>query len=374
MKAGSTRLAAIIWKEFKQMRRDRATLAMMLMVPVIQLLMFGYAIRVEVRNLPAGVYDESQTMQSRELARRFENTDNFELTTQAGSYGELLRMIDRGKLNAGIVIPEDYARRMKSGRKTTVRVLVDAADPLASSSAIQAAQLVSQLSNMEAALGSGPAEITPPLDVRVRPLYNPALRSAIFIVPGIIGVLLSMTMMMITAMAIVREKERGTMEQLIVTPLKKTELMIGKISPYVLVGYVQMTAVLLLGYLLFDVPLRGSLTLLYAVTLLFIVANLGLGLWISTLVDNQQQAALVSWLLILPNILLSGFMFPRAAMPWLAQQIGLLLPLTYFLDVMRGILLKGVGMEAIWEETAALFGFALLFFAFSVSRFRKTLE
>ncbi len=374
MKAGSTRLAAIIWKEFKQMRRDRATLAMMLMVPVIQLLMFGYAIRVEVRNLPAGVYDESQTMQSRELARRFENTDNFELTTQAGSYGELLRMIDRGKLNAGIVIPEDYARRMKSGRKTTVQVLVDAADPLASSSAIQAAQLVSQLSNMEAALGSGPAEITPPLDVRVRPLYNPALRSAIFIVPGIIGVLLSMTMMMITAMAIVREKERGTMEQLIVTPLKKTELMIGKISPYVLVGYVQMTAVLLLGYLLFDVPLRGSLTLLYAVTLLFIVANLGLGLWISTLVDNQQQAALVSWLLILPNILLSGFMFPRAAMPWLAQQIGLLLPLTYFLDVMRGILLKGVGMEAIWEETAALFGFALLFFAFSVSRFRKTLE
>ncbi len=374
MKAGSTRLAAIIWKEFKQMRRDRATLAMMLMVPVIQLLMFGYAIRVEVRNLPAGVYDESQTMQSRELARRFENTDNFELTTQAGSYGELLRMIDRGKLNAGIVIPEDYARRMKSGRKTTVQVLVDAADPLASSSAIQAAQLVSQLSNMEAALGSGPAEITPPLDVRVRPLYNPALRSAIFIVPGIIGVLLSMTMMMITAMAIVREKERGTMEQLIVTPLKKTEPMIGKISPYVLVGYVQMTAVLLLGYLLFDVPLRGSLTLLYAVTLLFIVANLGLGLWISTLVDNQQQAALVSWLLILPNILLSGFMFPRAAMPWLAQQIGLLLPLTYFLDVMRGILLKGVGMEAIWEETAALFGFALLFFAFSVSRFRKTLE
>ena len=374
MSTGLTRLGAIIWKEFKQMRRDRVTLAMMLMVPVIQLLLFGYAIRVEVRNLPAGVYDESQTRQSRELARRFENTDNFELTTQAGSYGELLRMIDHGKVNAGIVIPEDYARRMKSGRKTTVQVLVDAADPLASSSAIQAAQLVSQLSNMEAALGSGPAEITPPLDVRVRPLYNPALRSAIFIVPGIIGVLLSMTMMMITAMAIVREKERGTMEQLIVTPLKKTELMIGKISPYVLVGYVQMTAVLLLGYLLFDVPLRGSLTLLYAVTLLFIVANLGLGLWISTLVDNQQQAALVSWLLILPNILLSGFMFPRAAMPWLAQQIGLLLPLTYFLDVMRGILLKGVGMEAIWEETAALFGFAVLFFAFSVSRFRKTLE
>lgn len=374
MSTGFIRLGAIIWKEFKQMRRDRVTLAMMLMVPVIQLLLFGYAIRVEVRNLPAGVYDESQTMQSRELARRFENTDNFELKTRAESYGELLRMIDYGKVNAGVVIPEDYARRIKSGRRTTVQVLVDAADPLASSSAIQAAQLVSQLSNMEAAVGSGRAEITPPLDVRVRPLYNPALRSAIFIVPGIIGVLLSMTMMMITAMAIVREKERGTMEQLIVTPLKKTELMIGKITPYVLVGYVQMTAVLLLGYLLFDVPLRGSLTLLYAVTFLFIVANLGLGLWVSTLVDNQQQAALVSWLLILPNILLSGFMFPRAAMPWLAEQIGLLLPLTYFLEVMRGILLKGVGMAAIWEETTALSGFALLFFAFSVRRFRKTLE
>jgi ABC-2 type transport system permease protein len=213
----------------------------------------------------------------------------------------------------------------------------------------------------------------PPVDVRVRPLYNPALKSAIFIVPGIIGMILSITMMIITSMSVVRERETGTLEQLIVTPITRGEIMLGKIAPYALVGYVQLTAVLTLGHFIFDVPIRGSILTIYGITLLFIVANLGMGLFISTLARTQAQVMQGSYFFFLPNVLLSGFMFPREGMPHVAREIGLLFPLTYYLQILRGIVLKGATLMDVWPQTGMLLLLALLFFGFSVKRFRKRL-
>ena len=370
------RLGAIAWKEFIQMRRDRPTLAMMLGIPVIQLLIFGYAIRMDVRNLPMAVHDQSRSQESRELVRKLEATDNFVATKVARSYEDAIRMIDRGEVRAAIVIPEDYARRLKRGRPATAQLIVDASDPNTCQNAIAAGQLVGQRQNIDlliARAGAG-RPVEPPFEVRVRPLYNPALKSSIFIVPGIIGMILSITMLIITSMSIVREREFGTLEQLIVTPVTRGELMLGKISPYVLVGYMQVTAVLLLGRLIFGMPIVGNLLLVYAITFLFIVANLGLGLFISTLVRTQSQAMQASYFFVLPNILLSGFMFPREGMPPIAREIGLAFPLTYYLQGLRGILLKGTGALEVLPQTGMLLVLALLFFGFSVRRFRKQLE
>lgn len=371
------RLRAIFWKEFIQMRRDRGTLRLMLGVPVIQLVLFGYAISLDVRHLPTTVVDFSQTQESRELVQRFDATGNFRLIGPARSYEGAIRLVDRGRARAAIVIPEGYARDLKRGRPAQIQVLVDASDPTASQTAIGAAQLVGQRKNLEivqSLAGGGLNESRLPVDVRVRPLYNPALKTPLFIVPGIIGVLLSNMLIIITALAVVREREAGTLEQLIVTPLTRTEIMLGKIAPYIIVGYVQMTAVLVLGSLLFHVPIRGSLLLIYLVAFVFIVASLSLGLFVSTLAQTGGQAIQASIFFLLPNIMLSGFMFPREAMPFFAYALGWCVPLTYFLQILRGVILKGVGIETLWPQTLALLGFAVLFFTFSVQRFHKQLE
>jgi ABC-2 type transport system permease protein len=369
------RLGAIFWKEFIQMRRDPATLGMMLGVPVIQLLLFGYAIRMDVRHLSTAVYDQSRTQESREFVQRLEATDNFTIKRVATSYDDAIERVSSGETRAAFVIPPDFARGLKRGRPVAVQVLVDATDPTASQNAIAAAQMVGQQVSLGVLAGRlGATALRPPIDVRVRPLFNPALRSAIFIVPGIIGLILSITLMIITALAIVRERERGTLEQLIVTPLSRSEIMLGKIAPYVAVGYVQMTAVLLVGHFVFNVPVRGNLMLLYGETLLFIVANLGMGLFISTLARTQAQAMQSSYLFVMPNVLLSGFMFPREGMPPVAKQIGLAFPLTYYLQIIRGVVLKGIGLRELMPQTLALVAFAIVYFAFSVRRFRKQLE
>jgi ABC-2 type transport system permease protein len=366
----------MIWKEFIQMRRDRATVAMMLRIPVIQLLVFGFAIRMDVRHLPMAVYDESRTQESRDLIQRLTATDNFVVTRNAASYQEANRMIDTGTVRAAIVIPSEYARDVKRGRPATAQMLVDASDPNTSQNAIAAAQLVGQRKNIELLTkraGVVSHVDTPPVDIRVRPLYNPALKSSIFIVPGIIGMILSITMMIITSMSVVRERESGTLEQLIVTPITRGEIMIGKIAPYVLVGYVQLTAVLTLGHFIFHVPIRGSLLVIYAVTFLFITANLGLGLFISTLAKTQAQSMQGSYFFFLPNVLLSGFMFPREGMPHVAREIGLLFPLTYYLQILRGVILKGENFLDVLPQTGMLLLLALVFFGFSVKRFQKRL-
>jgi len=360
-------------KEFVQMRRDRLTLGIMTGIPVLQLLLFGYAIQTDVRNIPTVILDESRTPESRALVAAFQNTGNFRIVEHVDGRAALDAAIARGRAQAGIVVPHDYPRDLARGPTAVVQVIVDASDPLSSQAALAAAAGVAQMRSLEI-LATAAGRDAPPLEARVRPRYNPGLRSAVYIVPGLVGVILTITMVLITAMAIVRERERGTLEQLIVTPITRTELMLGKITPYIGVGLVQMTLVLLLGRFVFDVPLTGDIVQLYAISLLFIVASLAFGLFISTLVRNQQQAMQMSFFFVLPNILLSGFMFPRPAMPLLFQWIGLLLPLTHFLTVLRGILLKGVGLEALWRETAVLAAFSLGLITLAVRRFHKTLD
>jgi ABC-2 type transport system permease protein len=360
---------AMLRKEFIQMRRDRLTLGMMVGIPAIQLALFGFAIRTEVRHLPTLILDEARSRESRELVSVLVNSSYFDVVGELRGREEIPNRIGRGDAAAVVVIPHEFTRDLKRHRGAQAQVIVDAADPLASQAALQGAAQAGLAFRPDYIRGALPAA-----SLRVRPWYNPMLDSSTYIVPGIIGVLLSMTMIIINAMAVVRERERGTLEQLIVTPIDRTSLMLGKIVPFLLVGYVQMTVIILLGRVLFNVPLRGSIPLLYLLAFPFIVANLGLGLFFSTLVRTQAQAMQAGFMFIMPNILLSGFMFPRAAMPLPAQWLGLTLPLTYFLEILRGILLKGVGIDALWPELLALIGFAVLIVTMSVRRFHKTLE
>jgi ABC-2 type transport system permease protein len=362
----------MLWKEFIQMRRDRLTFLMMTGLPAIQLVLFGYAIQTDVRHLKTVVLDESRTAESRALVTVLANTGNFDVIGNVASRDAIRTAIENGEANAALVIPPDYARDVMRGRTATAQMIVDAADPQSSAAAISGAQLAAQVRATQ--IVGERLNIAPPLDMRVRPWYNPAQRSAVFIVPGVIGILLTITMTLIAGIAVVRERERGTLEQLVVTPIGKTSLMLGKLIPFVVVGYVQMTVVMGLGKLIFDIPLQGSVVLLYALTVPFIVASLGVGLFISTFARSQAQAMQLAFFFMLPNILLSGYIFPRMAMPEPAQWIGLALPLTYYLKVLRGILLKGVGLGELWRPTASLLALAMLFFAVSVRRFTKTID
>ena len=362
----------MLWKEFIQLRRDRLTFALMTGLPAIQLLLFGYAIQTDVRKLPTVVMDESRTSESRALIQVLANTDNFKIVAAVPNRATAQRWIERGAARVALVIPPDYQRALRRGETGRAQLLIDAADPQSSGAAISGAQLAAQARGAQ--LLASQYKLVPPVEIRVRPWYNPAQRSAVFIVPGIVGILLTITMTLITSTAVVRERERGTLEQLIVTPIGKTSLMLGKLVPFVMVGYVQMSVVLLLGTNFFHIPIRGSLPLLYTLALVFIMASLGVGLIISTIARNQVQAMQLSFFFMLPNILLSGYIFPRAAMPEPAQWIGALLPLTWFLEILRGILLKGVGVEDLWTQLAILTVAAFALLAIAVRRFSKTLD
>jgi ABC-2 type transport system permease protein len=357
-------------KELLQLKRDRLTFAMMTGIPAIQLLLFGFAIQTDVRHLPTVVLDESGTQESRALIDRLVNTGNFDLVGMVADREEVRRAIESGEAYAALVIPPDYARDLKRGRTARAQVIVDAADPMASGAALSGAALAGQAESMERM----PQLRVLPVQVAVRPWYNPDLRSSTFIVPGIVGVLLSMTLVLITSMAIVRERERGTLEQLVVTPIGRTSIMLGKLIPFLLIGYVQITVVLLLGKVVFHVPIRGSLLTLYVLSLPFMVASLGVGLLISTLVKTQAQAVQLGFFYLMPNILLSGFMFPRIAMPEVAQWIGGALPLTYYLTMLRGILLKGVETRSLLDEAVVLSAFSVGLIGLAVRRFHKTVE
>jgi len=365
-------LVPMLRKEFIQMRRDKLTFALMLGIPIIQLILFGYAIRTEVRHLPTVVFDESQSSESRSLVTVLEQTQNFRIVGSARSRNEVRDWIESGRARAAMIIPPEFDRDIKRQRTAHAQVIVDAADPLASSAAISGAALAASV--RATAMVDPRSKRIMPLDVRVRPWYNPGLRSSVFIVPGIIGVLLSLTLLAITSIAIVREREKGTFEQLVVTPISKTDIMLGKLLPFVVVGYVQMACILILGRVLFNIPSRGSLILLFVLSLWFIIANLGIGLFVSTLVKTQIQAIQLAIMFLMPNILLSGFMFPREAMPTLAQWLGNALPLTYYLTILRGILLKGVGIEHLWHETLILATFAIALIVVSVKRFSKSVS
>ncbi len=369
------RLLAVMTKEFIHIRRDPLTLAIILGIPIIQLTLFGYAVNTNVDHIPTVVCDLSNSSEARLFVERLESTSYFEVVGYVGSFAEAREEIDHERAKVAVLFKGDYSRNVKRG-SAQIGVMVDASDPLLASSALSASAQVGLSMNIEvvgeqlsAAGGS-----TTPFDVRVRALYNPDLRSANYIVPGLIGVILTMTMVLVTAAAIVRERETGALEALITTPVSKAELMIGKIIPYVIVGFIQMTLVLLIAMYVFSIPLRGSFVELYAVGFVFIVASLGVGMVISTIAKTQIQAMQMSFFFFLPNILLSGFMFPVSSMPWIIQNLAHALPLTYFLVILRGILLKGSALADLWQFVWPLTLFAPVIVTIGILRFSKKLS
>jgi ABC-2 type transport system permease protein len=371
------RLRALLLKEFIQMRRDRLTFGLMIGIPIFQLLMFGFAINTDVKHLPTVVFDQSHSAESRDLLESFSASGYFDLDIFVNSFKEVNSLIDNGRAKVGIILPPDFAEEVRSGRSASVQVIVDASDSMAASSAISTAMTIGQLRSQNImikrleSLGGRISGL--PYDIRIRPWYNPDFVTAFYMVPGIMGMILTMTMVMITSMAIVREREHGTLEQLIVTPMKSWELMLGKIIPYVFVGLVQAGVALMVGILVFDLPIRGNLIELFLYTLLFIVASLSLGILISNFSQTQMQAMQLSFFIFLPSVLLSGFMFPREAMPEFFFQLGKLLPLTFYLQIMRGVVLKGVGIVALWPQVTALLVYTSIVLTISVVKFRKKL-
>ncbi|MBP2626261.1 MAG: ybhS [Firmicutes bacterium] len=373
------RLRAVLIKEFIQMGRDRVTFAMMVMLPVIQLLVFGFAINTEVKHLPTVIFDQSLQQEGRDFVSVLTASEYYDIKYTASNLGDVNEYIDSGKAKVGIVIPPDFSQALKHGHTATIQVIVDASDSMSASSAINTAQIVGLNKSQEILLrrsqgGGMSSKIDIPYDVRIRPWYNPDFITAYYMVPGIMGVVLTMTMVMITSMAIVRERERGTLEQLIVTPLKVYELMLGKIIPYIFVGYVQATLAIIVGILVFDLPMRGSIGLLYGLTTVFIVASLSLGVLISNLAKTQMQAMQMSFFIFMPSVLLSGFMFPREAMPGLFYAMGYLLPLTFYLEIVRGIILKGIGINYLMSQLFALTVFIIAVLTASIMKFQKKIS
>lgn len=354
---------AVMVKELRQMVRDKMTVAMMLGIPTLQLLLFGYAINLDVRNLPAAVADLSGTSGSRALTQDLFATGVIRPVAGVRTPQELQTLLRKGEIKIGIVIPADFERRRIDGREA-MQVIVDGSDTSVQSTARQLAQMPLDGGGLSALQGQ----------ISVLPLYNPERRSAVNVVPGLIGVILTMTLVMFTAMAIVREKERGNLELLITTPVSSGELMVGKVLPYIGVGLVQTTVVLLLGVLLFKVPINGSLWGVYGAAMLLIVANLTLGLLVSTRAQTQFQAMQMAFFLFLPSILLSGFMFPFDGMPKAAQWIAEVLPLTHFVRLIRGVVLRGANLFELWPDVLALLAFTAVMMSLAILRFRKRLD
>ena len=357
------RLGAIVLKELRQLRRDRITLAMIVGIPVMQLLLFGYAINTNVRDLSAGIADQADTAGSRALVLDLLATGVVAPVAEADTPQELEAMLKQGRISVGIFVPPDFERRRVDGREA-VQIMVDGSDNAVQNAALQLAQMPVDGSSRIPGGGA----------VSVVAFYNPERRSAVNVVPGLIGVILTMTMVLFTGVAIVRERERGNMEMLIATPVSRSELMIGKVLPYVAIGLVQTTVVLTLGLTLFEVPVRGSILDVYLAAGLLILANLTLGLLISTKAQSQFQAMQMTFFVFLPSILLSGFMFPFAGMPQVVQWIAEVLPLTHFLRLIRGVMLRGAALVELWPSVLALVAFTTVMMTAAILRFRKRLD
>jgi ABC-2 type transport system permease protein len=372
----ATRVFAVLVKEFKQVTRDRLTWAMMLAIPVLQLVLFGYAINTEPRHLPTAVLMQEDSRYARSVTAALKNSRYFDFVAQARSPAELDAMIRRGDAQFAITLPGDFSRRVARADRPQVLVEVDATDPAATGgavaalSALPAQALAHDLTGAVAPRAQAPA----PFDVVVHRQYNPEAITAYNIVPGLLGIVLTLTLVMMTALSVTRELERGTMETLLATPLEPLEVMAGKLAPYVLVGLVQTAIILLLARFLFHVPMQGGWFGLSIGVALFIVGSLALGFLISTVATSQLQAMQMSIFYLLPSILLSGFMFPFHGMPTWAQWLGEVIPVTHFLRVVRGSLLKGQGIEDQWRELLALVAFVCVVTALAMARYRRTLD
>jgi ABC-2 type transport system permease protein len=370
------RFRAIIDKEFLQMRRDRVTLAMMIGIPIVQMVVFGYAINSDPKHLPTAILAADQSVFSRTITSAMQNSRYFQIVKTVDTEAEADLLIEEGDVQFVLSIPEQFDRRLIRGEEPALLLTADATDPAATSNALSAFRLLAanalnrDLDGPLRHLKSG----TDPLKIILHPRFNPEAITQYNIVPGLMGVVLTMTLVIITALAITRERERGTMENLLSTPVKPIEVMIGKIIPYIVVGYIQMGVIILAGRYLFRVPMIGSLPLLLGVSLLFIAANLGVGRTFSTLARNQLQAVQMAFFFFLPSILLSGFMFPFRGMPVWAQRVGEILPLTHFLRIVRGILLKGNAIHQILPNLWPIAVFLIIALTVGLIRYHRTLD
>jgi ABC-2 type transport system permease protein len=371
-----SRVLAILMKEFRQLRRDRLTFAMMVGVPILQLVLFGFAINTDPKHLPMAIVVADESEFSRSLIAGLENSSYFRVTHRPRNEAEGNHLLAEGKVQFMLVVPPHFSRRLLRGERPAVLFAADATDPAASGNALAALDAISQqvlahdLKGSLLALQTGDM----PFEIRVQRRYNPEGISRYNIVPGLIGVILTMTMVMMTSLAMTRERERGTMENLLATPVRPLEVMLGKIVPYILIGYVQVAVILLAARLLFDVPMVGSLASMSAALVVFMAANLAVGFTFSTIAKNQLQAMQLTFFFFLPSLLLSGFMFPFRGMPEWAQVIGEALPLTHFLRIVRGIMLKGNGVAEIASEVWPIAAFMLAAGVVALKRYRQTLD
>ena len=366
------RVGAMLRKELLQLRRDRVTLATMISIPLLQLTLFGYAINTTPRNLPTAVLLQESSDVGRSILAAIQNTKYFKVTRQLRDEAELDEALKSGQVLFAVEIPANFDRALRRGDDPALLVAADATDPVATGPAIAA---LSQIVNTALAKDRGlPDTGQPMFEIRAHERYNPAASTPLNIVPGLLGTILTLTMLIFTALSVTRETERGTMESLLAMPITPFEIMLGKIAPYVLVGFLQAALILAAGVAMFGVPIIGSLTVLAALTTLFIATNLAWGYTFSTLAQNQLQAVQMSMMFFLPNMLLSGFIFPFLGMPRWAQYIGEFLPLTHFIRIVRAIMLKGATLSQLQFDTLALAGLMALAMAIAVTRFRRTLD
>lgn len=374
----NTRLLSIIRKEFIQILRDPRTLVMIVVIPIMQLFLLGYSATNDVRNVPLAVLDRSQSVESRALLDSYRAADYFQVAYAVDSEAEIEDLILAGKARAAVIIPPDYAQRLVEG-DAQIAFILDGSDPTSASTALAASQLIGQahaskilLQKFE--LSGMNLRVQPPVEVRTTVWFNPDLISAHFMIPGVIGMILYAIAAILTATSVVRERERGTIEQLIVTPIRPWELIVGKLTPYVVLGFFNTIEVLAVGHWWFGVPIRGNLGLIILLSGVFLVTGLGIGLLASTIANTQQEAMLTVWMTLLPSIFLSGFFFPLEAMPKVLQWLSYLMPLRYYLVIIRALLLKGVGLDKIQFDVIAMTLFAIGIMTLAALRFRKRLD
>jgi ABC-2 type transport system permease protein len=366
------RVGAMIRKEFVQLRRDRITFATIVTIPLMQLVLFGYAINTLPRDLPTAVLVQESSDVSRTILKALENTRYFKVTRQVHDEAEFDQVLQSGAVLFGIEIPANFERDLRRGDRPALLVAADATDPVASGSALGALGTLVQTALVnERAI---PDSSQTPFEIRAHARYNPAASSQLNIVPGLLGTILTLTMLIFTALSVTRETERGTMENLLSMPITPLEIMLGKITPYVVIGFLQAAMIVVAAVVLFDVPIVGNILLLASLTTLFIATNLSVGYTFSTLAQNQLQAVQMAMMYFLPNMLLSGFLFPFAGMPAWAQWVGEFLPLTHYLRIVRAIMLKGATLADLHYDTLALAGLMLVAMLIAVTRFRRTLD
>ncbi|MCX5886135.1 MAG: ABC transporter permease [Proteobacteria bacterium] len=371
------RIITIAWKEVVQMRRDKGMFPLIFIAPIIQLLMFGYAATLDVENLPTAVYDQDETPASREYIGRFQYTRYFHVRYHVKQYAEIEDLIDRNKVKVALVIPVGFEKKIKQGQRSPVQIIMDGTNSNTATIAFNYAGNISQQYSVDLLLkqqGASGAVKSSVLEDRLRVWYNPELKSQVFMIPGVLVMILLIMTMIFSGLSIVREKEIGTMEQLMVTPIRPGELIIGKLLPFVVIGFFDVALVTSIAVFWFRLPLKGDVFLLFGLAGIFIMCTLGLGIFVSTISRTQQQAVLTNFFITFPSIILSGFMFPIENMPQVIQYITYLIPIRYFLVIVRGIFLKGNGLDVLWPQALVLFLFGVTLLTMSSLRFRKRIK